>query len=186
MGMNGKNIIHTEIKFMAGMSIGRAVEELLKHKEQGDLVYGVFNGHYLYSDSVTTDTAYMLILGESQEQHQKELQKSADKAEIRRQEHVKAIPEKARHWISEGEKVLESDKLEYWTRIVPIRLGDLYQGMELKQTLDLIKLLHEDRYEEADSLIYTQGHSGMSYALIKQMLIELDSKGQYFVDNYLD
>ena len=56
---------YTEIQFALGSTIDDAVNELLKSKEEGKLVYGSFNGIKLYSDTVTIDSAYRLITGKS-------------------------------------------------------------------------------------------------------------------------
>lgn len=184
--MSDQEITHREIEFMAGSDLSNAVDLLLEHMNRGELVYGVFNGQPLYSDSVTYDVAYMLLLNTTKDEHEEEMRGIAERAERQRQKHLETIPEQTKEWITKGMDILEFDKWDYWAKIVPVRLKDLYQGMELGNTLDLIKLLQEDRYEEANDLMYEQGHSGMSYSLVKQMVIEFDSRGQYFVDNYLE
>ena len=55
-----------KIEFSLGSTIEQAVNELLNYKEQGKLVYGKFNGVFLYSDTVTIDSAYREITGKSQ------------------------------------------------------------------------------------------------------------------------
>lgn len=54
-----------EIKFTLGSTIEQAVNELLKHKKKGKLVFGKFNGVILYSNTVTMDSAYQEITGKS-------------------------------------------------------------------------------------------------------------------------
>ena len=184
--MLNNEISHKKIEFLAGRDITHAVNLLLEHKERGERVYGIFNGQPLYSDSVTEDVAYMLIIGQDRNSFEEEQKRRADEAERRHQEHIRTIPEQTKRWIVRGMDVLEFDKWDHWARIVPIRLEDLYQGMELGQALDLIELMQEEKYQEAKELLDTQGHSGMSYSLMKQMLIELDSRGKFFVDNFLE
>lgn len=184
--MSGQEITHKEIEFMAGSDLSNAVDLLLEHKNRGELVCGVFNGQPLYSDSITEDVAYMLVMNDTKDAYEEKVRRDAEEAERQHQKHMETIPEQTKEWITKGMNVLEFDKWDYWAKIVPIRLKDLYQGMELGNTLDLIKLLQENRYEEANNLMHEQGHSGMSYSLVKQMVIEFDSRGQYFVDNYLE
>ncbi len=76
---------------------------------------------------------------------------------------------------------MDKSKWEYWDIIVPIRLNDLYQGMELKQCLDLVMLLKDDKFEEAKELIINQGHSGMSFGLVCSMVREFSDKGDKFI-----
>ena len=56
---------YREIEFLCGWNIERAVIELLEYKEKGELVCGEFNGHMLYSDTVTMDSAYLEITGKN-------------------------------------------------------------------------------------------------------------------------
>lgn len=52
-----------KIEFAIGSTIESAVYELLAAKARGEQVYGDFNGHKLYSDTVTMDSAYTEIMG---------------------------------------------------------------------------------------------------------------------------
>lgn len=54
---------YLKVKFKLGDSIENAVNQLLKHKEKGQLVCGEFNGVALYSDTVTMDGAHKAIIG---------------------------------------------------------------------------------------------------------------------------
>ena len=65
---------YREIEFLCGWDIKRAVIELLEYKEKGELVCGEFNGHMLYSDTVTMDSAYLAITGKSKADFEKEHQ----------------------------------------------------------------------------------------------------------------
>ena len=53
--------------------------------------------------------------------------------------------------------------------------------MELKQCLDIVVLLKEDKFEEAKELINNQGHSGMSFRLICSMIREFSDRGEEFI-----
>lgn len=61
--MVGKN--YEKVDFPLGSSIEQAVNELLNYKKKGKLACGKFNGVTLYSDTVTTDSAYLEITGKS-------------------------------------------------------------------------------------------------------------------------
>ena len=159
---------YTEIYFYPGRNIEECVNELLRYKEKGKLVFGVFNGHKLYSDTVTMDSAYKEITGNTRQ----------------KQEHIKAIPEKAKLWMDKGREILDKSKWELWDKIVPIRLNDLYQGMELKCCLNIVEILNKGTLEEAKKEIESQGHSGMSFGLVCSMVKEFSPKGEEFV-NYI-
>ena len=47
------------------------------------------------------------------------------------------------HWIEEGHKIIDSKYWEKWDMCVPIRLDDLYHGMELGCCLEIVKALNE-------------------------------------------
>ena len=61
---------YREIDFSPGRNIKECVNELLEYKAKGELVFGVFNGHKLYSDTVTMDNAYREITGKNRERIQ--------------------------------------------------------------------------------------------------------------------
>ena len=84
-------------------------------------------------------------------------------------------------WIEEGHKVLSEDKWSLWDEIVPIRLSDLYEGMELGQCLDIVKVLKTGDFTKAKETMENQGHSGMSWGLMKAMIKEFSDVGEEFV-----
>ena len=49
-----------------------------------------------------------------------------------------------------------------WDKCVPIRLGDLYRGMELGQCLDIIRTVKEKSIQDGLDVMKNQEHSGMS------------------------
>lgn len=56
---------YLKVNFTLGDTIENAVNQLLKHKEKGQLVCGEFNGITLYSDTVTMNKAYRQIIGKT-------------------------------------------------------------------------------------------------------------------------
>lgn len=54
---------YEKINLNLGSTIEEAVESLLYFKSKGKLVYAIFNGVVLYSDTVTINDAYIRILG---------------------------------------------------------------------------------------------------------------------------
>lgn len=92
---------------------------------------------------------------------------------------IKGIP----HWIKRGHEILPKDKWEYWDEIVPIRAKDLYEGMELDCTLEIEEILKEkaeNSFKRASNKLDSQGHSGMSYSLMKAMISEFCTNGKEF------
>ena len=168
---------YTKIDFFPGRNIEECVNELLNYKEKGELVFGIFNGHKLYSDTVTMDNAYKEITGNTKKEFDDYIKKQ-------KQKHIKSIPEKSRFWMEKGREILDSSKWEFWDKMVPVRLYDLYQGMELKCCLDIVDILKNGTLEEAKKEIENQGHSGMSFGLVCSMVKEFSPRGEEFF-NYV-
>lgn len=176
---------YSKIEFLAGSTVDRAVNELLDFKANGMLVCGDFNGTTLYSDTVTMDGAYKAITGKTKSEFDDFLRKEIEESKRKRAEHQANIPSLCEEWSAKGRAVLDVDKWEYWDRIVPIRLSDLYQGMELGCCLEIAKILNNDgSLDDAKKEIESQGHSGMSFGLVCAMVKEFCSRGEEFV-NYV-
>ena len=159
--------------------IKSAVTELKSHK---DLVCGSFNGEMLYSDVDDIDSAYKKITGKTKSEFDEAEQKRQDDYERREREHKAAIPKLTKQWIEKGNAILDEKYHETWAKCVPIRLGDLYQGMELSACLDIVKELNSGcDLDLAKGIIESQGHSGMSYGLVCSMVKSFCDRGSEFV-----
>lgn len=173
---------YKQIEFTAGSTIVSCVNKLLSYKEKGELVCGAFNGHMLYSDTVTIDSAFVQITKKTEEEFNKEQKRISEEYKKEQEEHKEKTPDLIKFWREKGREILTEDKWEFWDKIVPIRLNDLYQGMELGQSLDIIKVLNEGgTFETAKNIINSQGHSGMSFGLMCSMLKEFCERGEEFV-----
>lgn len=176
---------YEEIEFLVGNTIEHAVNELLNYKEKGKLVCGDFNGHTLYSDTVTMDGAYKQIIGQTKSEFDKAQQEMRENLKRQEKEHKEQIPSLAKVWMEKGREILTEDKWEFWDKIVPIRLNGLYQGMELGCCLDIVKILNNNgTLDEAKEKIESQDHSGMSFGLVCSMVKEFCDRGNEFV-NYV-
>lgn len=174
---------YQNIEFYAGSNIEDAVNRLLKCKENGILACGEFNGTTLYSDTVTMDGAYKEITGKTKAEFDKAQQEWRDEYNRKEKEHQESIPSLSQEWMKKGREILSEDKLELWDKIVPIRIGDLYHGMELGCCLDIVKLLNNNgTLDEAKTMIENQNHSGMSFGLVCSMVREFSNRGQEFVE----
>lgn len=170
---------YKEIEFGFG-NIESAVKELKSHKE---LVCGSFNGEMLYSDIDDLDSAYKKITGKTKAEFDEAERIRHEEYQEQQRKHKEAIPELTKEWISKGKEVLEEKYLELWNKCVPIRLSDLYQGMELGMCLDIVKELNNGcELQKAKEIIESQGHSGMSFGLICSMLKSFCDRGNEFVE----
>lgn len=172
---------YKEIEFGFG-NIESAVKELKSHNE---LVCGSFNGQMLYSDIDDVDSAYKKITGKTKAEFDAERKAEIDRYKEEQRKHKESIPELTKEWIEKGNQILDEKYRELWAKCVPIRLGDLYQGMELGMCLDIVKELNNGcSLDEAKEIIESQGHSGMSFGLICSMLKSFCDRGVEFV-NYV-
>lgn len=173
---------YKEIEFGFG-NIDSAVKELKSHKE---LVCGSFNSEMLYSDIDDLDSAYKKITGKTKAEFDAERKAENDRYKEEERKHKESIPELTKKWIAKGNIILDDRYRELWAECVPIRLDDLYQGMELGNCLDIVEQLNKGKeLEEVKPLIQNQGHSGMSFGLVCAMVKSFCDRGDEFV-NYLN
>lgn len=166
-------------------TLEEAVEQLIEHNVFGQHVYGEFNGHRLESDNISLDKAYKEVVGCTYGEFKEKQMRNHFEYEKREQEHEAAIPKLSEEWIIKGHEILDEKYWDEWDKIVPIRLKDLYHGMELGNCLDIVKSLNYNcDIEEAKKIIYDQDHSGMSFGLVRAMVATFCDRGEEF-SNYV-
>ena len=174
---------YTKIEFPCGCTLELAVTELLKHKERGELVYGDFNGHTLYSDTVTMEGAYLEVVGVTKEEFDRQQEEDHQRWMRAEEKHKARIPELTKEWITKGHLILDEKYWEKWDECVPVRLDDLYKGMELGDCLDIVKALNDGcDLDTAKKIIHNQDHSGMSFGLVRAMVQAFCDRGSEFAE----
>lgn len=169
--------------YCLGNDIDSVVKSLLAARDKGELISTDFNGHMLYSDTVTLDGAYLEITGKTKAEFDKAQQEWREEYERKEQEHKAKIPDLTEEWKQKGREILAEAYWELWDKCVPIRLGDLYHGMELGCCLNIVKILNGGgTLEEAKKEIEKQGHSGVSWGLVCSMVKAFCDRGQEFVN----
>ena len=170
---------YREIEIFAGNKIEDAVKELNKHE---DLVCIKFNGKMLYSDVDDLESAFKKITGKTKSEFDEARIIENEKYEQEKKDHKEAIPKLTIEWVKKGKNILDKKHHKLWTKIVPIRLGDLYRGMELGNCLEIVEQLNKGaELEKVKPLIEDQGHSGMSFGLVCSMVKEFSDRGEEFV-----
>lgn len=175
-----------KIEILAATSLEGAVYELKRMRElYKEECFADFNGKEIYSTDSVND-AYLRVIGKSKVDFDNDRYKEIEEYKRKEEEHKAKIPELTKHWIDEGHKHISYEYWDKWDKCVPIRLGDLYQGMELDCTIKIVKILNkseelESVYEEAKTEIESQGHSGMSFGLMCSMLSSFHKNGELFV-----
>ena len=176
----------------------KCVECLQEYNARGELAKYEFNGHWLYSDTVTMDSAYLEITGKNkadfdkaQEEFRETIRKEKEFAEIRKEKEFaeirkeKEFAEKTAqnnipNWIERGHKLFSEDKWPEWNKIVPIRANDLYHGMELDNVLQVQEILMSgfdtENFVKARECMEKQGHSGLSWSLVCALIKKFCNK----------
>lgn len=170
-----------EIKLSAGSNLESAVYTLLAAKARGESVYCEFNGHKLYSDTVSMDSAYMEVTGQTKadfDKAQEEWRQNYEREEkIAKQKAQDNIP----NWIEKGQTLIFPERYAEWEKCVVARAGDLYHGLELDSALEIMQALENGAtMEEASKMLDGQGHSGMSASLVRNIIFTFSSKGPEF------
>ena len=177
-----------EIEFYAGDTIDTAWKKLLRESADcGDTCFGMFNDKELRSTD-TLDEAYVKVLGKTKAEFDDAVKKEREEYEREKKEHEDNIPNLVPEYREKARGVILEDQYEFWDKIVPIRLGDLYRGMELDATLDLCKIMrdesvgYDERIRKAYDTFMGQGHSGMSASLVASMLKTFCPDGEDLAD----
>ena len=163
------------------------LREMAANDKSGEVLKAVFNDKYLLSTD-TDDDAYLRITGMTKAEHDGYMNRRQEEYEARRKAHEARIPELTEHYRKEARGVVIESELEYWDEIVPIRLGDLYRGMELDQVLDCARVMRDEtlsrieRLRKAYKIFKDAGHSGMSAGLTMAMLRRFCPDGNELAD----
>lgn len=165
-----------EIEFPCGCDIQRAYQYLREAEtEHHILVKGDFNGRTITS-AMTLDDCYREIVGMSKADYDAKLKKKAEEYEREEEEHKAKIPQLCAEAEKRAIGLVREDKMDFFKEVLPIRFGDLYRGMEVGATLDLIEILVKNKddkevaIEEARKKFDEQGHSGASAGLVASMV----------------
>jgi hypothetical protein len=174
---------YTEIwEYVADLS--DVVILLQEYKEKGKLAKFYFNGHWLYSDTVTMDSAYLEVTGRTKAEHERYIQEQNKILLQKFGDEKRRAKENIPIWIEQGHKVFPKDKWQKWDEIVPIRASDLYNGMELDCVLEVQEIINKSKFnvfEEVKKCMERQGHSGMSRYLMCAMIREFCTNGDKIV-----
>lgn len=142
--------------------------------------FASFNGIYFLSDDedLTSEFMYKTIIGQSREEYMQKREKSISEARQRDVDYKKFIAKRTSDLIKAGMEVLNKNYWEKWVDIVPVRVMDIYNGMDLEWFLELHQELSESTFEHCKMIFETQGHSGMSASYTFSLI-------QHFAPQYI-
>ena len=170
-----------KIVVLPGSNLESVVYTLLAAKARGESVYCDFNGHKLYSDTVSMDSAYMEVLGQTKADYdkaQEEWRQNYKREQKEAEERAKAnIP----NWIEKGQSLIFPERYAEWEKLVIALSSDLYHELELNSALEIMTALENGAtMEEAKQMFGKQRHSGMSASIVRNILFAFSSKGPEF------
>lgn len=163
------------------------LREMALAEKSNEVLKCEFNGSFLLSTD-SDDRAYFRITGKTKAEFEDMLRKHREEYEAAEKAHKARIPELTDKYRKEARGLVLDSELEYWDKIVPIRLGDLYHGMELQQVLDCCKIMRDknmvfaERLEKAYDVFMAAGHSGMSAGLTMAMFRRFCPNGNDLAD----
>lgn len=169
-----------------GFNIKATYEEMKRYEiKSGEHCFCMFNGKKLLS-TYTLDECYKEVTGVTLAEYE-EMQKKMHEEHLKKEEEFRtSIPSKIDEYRKKAIGIIPDNKIEYWNKIVPIRLNDLYHGMELDCWLELVAELNkdipkEDKFQRCKEMFDKQGHSGMSASLVFSGLEQFHELGKELV-----
>ena len=171
---------YKELDTILGDSLEQCVNKLVTSSK----CYLNFNGHILYSDTTTMDSAYLAITGLNKRDHDAMMDSQHQAYKEARLNHKARIPALTDMYVEKGKKLIDPFLWDEWEQIVPIRLSDIYEGMELDATLTLIEMLNNnDSFSMVKQALDKQNHSGMSHSLVVSMVSRFHkTRGREFMN----
>ena len=171
-----------------GGDICSCLEKLWKTADEcGEECRCEFNSSYLLSTD-TIDDAYLRIVGVTKAEHDEYRRKKAEEYKREQEEFKAKIPQMSEEYRKMARGLVIDSELDFWDEIVPIRLGDLYRGMELDCTLNICRVMRDEdidfdaRIRKGYDMFKEQGHSGMSAGLTMWMLRKFCPNGNELAD----
>ena len=171
-----------EIK-MWGATLEEAVRTLILLRLKGEDVYCDFNGTVLKSSNVTLDDAYIAVMGKTYSEYKDQEIRLFEKWKREDEEYKRDIPRLKKHYLVDSLYLIKPEMVDDWIRLVDARLSDLYKGFDLASAIEIMKALDGGAsIETAKNIIDNQGHSGMSYCVVRLVVKQFGQRGQEFWD----
>lgn len=167
-----------QIELPMSMNLDECINMLYTYKEP---VCAEFNSSII-TNTISKDENYKRVTGMTEKEFKEKQDKYIKDLLNKMQQHEENAINKIPYWIEEGHKVFSKDKWKDWDEVVPIRAKDLYNGFELDCTLKIQDYLKNKEFELAQYRLNRQGHSAMSYSLMKAMIREFCDNGEEFLE----
>ena len=164
-------------------TLDEIIDLLAKHKKWGSNVYVNFNGKPLYSLLDDADSCYKKVTGMDKVGFEKAMDEERRMWQERKRKEKEKAREMIPEWIERGKKLIEPEKFSEWEKCVEIRARDIYNGKDLEDALEIMKLLDEGgALKEAWNILDKREHSASSYAIIESIIATFSKRGKEFLD----
>jgi hypothetical protein len=177
-----------EVELFGGMNLDEAYDELkAEAKKTNDVCFAMFNGKKILSTE-TKDEIYKKVTGKTKAEFDEAQRKWLEDYRRSRAEYEAKIPKLTEHYRKAARGIIAESDLEEWDEVVPIRLGDIYHGMELGETLETCKIMadesvdYDERLHKAYDRFMDAGHSGSSAVITASMYKRFCPHGEDVAD----
>ena len=177
-----------EVKLHAGINVDGAYAKLKEEaKRTNEVCFAMFNGNQILSTD-TIDEAYMKTTGKTKAEFDEAQRKWREDYRRKQAEYKEKIPKLTEHYRKAARGIIAESNLEEWDKVVPIRLGDIYHGMELGETLETCKIMgdesvdYDERLHKAYDRFVDAGHSGRSAVITANMYKRFCPHGEDVAD----
>lgn len=180
-----EKIMRTAVKVDTSsfLDLNAVVSFLEKQLLEGKNVYCEFNRKKLYSILDDRDSCYLKVTGKTYEEYEKAQREWLENYNKEQERKAKEAEEKVPYWIERGNAIISEDLQGEWAKCVKIRSTDLYHGMELDASLEVMELLAQGgSFEKANQMLDEQGHSGMSYSITRSIIMSFSPRGKELFD----
>lgn len=117
----------------------------------------------------------------TEKERQENMRKSYEMAQKQVSEEAKS---RVLGWIEEGQSLVLPEKRKAWKKYVVKSYKDkTYHGVEIDRALEIMQALEDGAsIEQAKAILGSQGHSGLSEVIVRNLLVEFSSRGPEFYE----
>lgn len=160
------------IVFEPDLTLTEAITRLISAAARGEFVCGKFCGVTLYSDTVSFDSAFKQIAGQS---YFSALAESGEQDE-----------EAVQRYLLMGKRIIDQRLWNDWESYVRKSVSGEYHGMELACALAIMTDLHTAGIQAALAVLQTQSHNKATLSLVLSIVKTFSKYGDEFVTYVTD
>ena len=164
------------------------VNQLLEYTKRGQNVYARFNNHILHSKGLTIDNAYLEVLNETKEEHDKNKKAYLEREKKEDDEFLAKKDENIKTWFIEGQNYIYPERETEWLEFCKEQASEtVYKGSLVKEVLRIMRLLENtnDIAYLVDEFNHNPSYSGAAANYIQNLLLHFSKRGPEFVREFI-